>query len=129
MTSSCLRGDLGKVKQFVVNGVFDAHSDWEFRKHLLNFYREDVVLQVFNASEGHKLASNTGSEPVGTTAELSPINAAPDANHDASPDGGVVPNSRQSTGIEGSSVTPEKHLMSIVCRRNLLRRDTRRWLG
>ena len=84
-------GDLGKAKQFVFNGVLDAQSDWEFRKHLLKFYREDVVLQVANASEGHMLASNTVSEPVGTNAELSPINSAPDANHDASPDGGVVP--------------------------------------
>ena len=55
----------------VCNGVLDAHIDWEFRRHLLKFYREEVVLQVANPSERHNPASNTGSESVGMNAALS----------------------------------------------------------
>lgn len=44
-------GDLCKAKAFVFNDVLDAHNYREFRNHLLNFYRENVVPLVADVGE------------------------------------------------------------------------------
>ena len=43
-------GDLATAKEFVFNGVLQAHVDREFRKPLFKFYREDVVPLVASNS-------------------------------------------------------------------------------
>ena len=61
--------DLAKAKEFVFNGVLQAHVDREFRKHLFKFYREDVVPLV-------AANSKDGDEQVKTQVTTEVVNAA-----------------------------------------------------